>query len=114
MHEISIVEGVLEIIEKEKKKHNFNKVKLIEIVCGKHNCICEDNLNFCLETVANSTYIEGARFKIRRLPERHRCIECNREFEKQEAAGSICPYCRSENLMQLPNSEMYLSKLEVE
>lgn len=114
MHEISIVEGVLKIIDREKEKHHFKKVLRIEITCGQYNCISEDNLNFCLETVTKSTYLEGAKFKIHRLPEGYRCLDCNTAFEKENGVALVCPGCHSGNTINVPNNEMYLSKLEVE
>lgn len=70
MHELAIIQGIIEQIETEKKKNNFSKVNLIEIVCGKFNCASEDNLQFCLDAFAKGTYIEGAVLKLTRLEDK--------------------------------------------
>lgn len=115
MHELSIIQGVLDIIEKEQQKHKFKKVLMIEVVCGQYNCLCEETMNFCFETAAKSTCAEGASFKVKRLPEVLKCLSCGREFEGDTPEEeSACPFCGSETTMAISNHDMYLSRLEVE
>jgi len=115
MHEISIVEGLIDLIEKQKEKHHFSRVLEIRIACGVYNCVSEENLDFCLKTVAQGTYLETAAIKVHRLPERWSCKACRQEFPKEVKGDDLCcPQCGSSNVVPLLNSEIYLDKLEVE
>jgi len=115
MHEVSIVEGLIDLVEKEKEKHRFSRVLEIQIVCGIYNCVSQENLEFCLKTVAKGTYLETAIIKVIRLPERWSCKLCHHEFSKNvKEDDPRCPKCGSPGVVPLLNSEMYLNKLEVE
>ncbi len=67
MHELSIIQGIIAIINKEKEKHNFSKVNFIEIVCGRFNCASEENLQFCYDALADEGYLNGAKIRLKRL-----------------------------------------------
>jgi len=56
----------------------------IQIACGVYNCVSEENLDFCLKTVAAGTYLETAIIKVNRLPERWSCKACRQEFVKEK------------------------------
>jgi len=115
MHEVSIIEGLIDIVEKQKEKHQFSKVLEIHIACGVYNCVSEENLEFCLKTVAQGTYLETAIIKVNRLPERWSCKQCHSEFHKEtKSEDPCCSKCGSSNVVPLLNSEIYLDKLEVE
>jgi len=115
MHEVSIVEGLIELVEKEKEKHHFSRVLEVQIVCGIYNCVSEENLEFCLKTVAKGTYLETAKITVNRLPERFSCQSCAHEFPQEVKEGEpCCPKCGSLGVLPLLNSEIYLDKLEVE
>ena len=64
MHELSIAEGIIDCIEKQRKKYKFARPKMIELICGKYNCLSEENIQFCFSALTKSTYMEGARLKI--------------------------------------------------
>jgi len=114
MHELSVVEGILRIVEIQKRKHRFSRVKLIEIVCGKFNCLSEDNLQFCFDAVTESSSLKGVRLKIVRRGEDYRCAACNAEFGAETAPPSACPACRSTDVIPRMDHAVYVRSLEVE
>ena len=114
MHEVSIVEGMLEILEEQRQKNNFKKVLRIEIVCGKYNCASEETLSFCFHNViSKDSYLSEAVIEVKRLPEKYGCGSCHKEFF-QETEVAKCPHCESSNIIPQLNSEIYLNQLEVE
>ena len=115
MHEVSIVEGLIDLVEKQKTQHQFSRVLEIHIACGIYNCVSEETLNFCLKTVAEGTCLEAAVVKVNRLPERWSCKPCRSEFPREKKDDDPhCPKCGSASVVPLLNSEIYLDKLEVE
>jgi len=85
MHELSIVQGILGIIEKERNARGFTRVKSVEVQCGHYSCISEESLKFCLEAVATEPHMKGAALKLVRMPARFRCGGCGAEFDALEA-----------------------------
>jgi len=114
MHEISIAQGILDIVSKEREKHNFSKVTLIEIVCGKYNCLSEEHLTFCFELVAKTPCLEGVKIQVQRLSDKYKCRDCAKKFGEQKGAVLTCPACMSENVDNVLDNHIYLSKIEVE
>lgn len=117
MHEVSIVEGLVSLVSAQQKEHKFLCVHEVHIACGMYNCLSEENLNFCLQTVAEGTCLEKAIIKIRRLPERWQCRTCRKDFFKEDtkiALNTHCPHCGAAEVIPRPNSEIYLDKLEVD
>ena len=49
MHEVSIIEGLIDLVEAEKVKHHFTRVLEVQINCGIYNCVSQENLEFCLK-----------------------------------------------------------------
>ena len=88
MHEVSIVEGLIELVEKEKEKHHFSRVLEVQIVCGIYNCVSEENLEFCLKTVAKGTYLETAKITVNRLPDAFRASSVRMSSPKKSKRGS--------------------------
>ena len=115
MHEIAIVEGLIDLVGQQKEKYKFSRVVEIQIACGPYNCASEENLNFCLKAVAEGTCLEAALIKVNRLPERWQCPACKIDIIKERRGVELhCPTCYSMALVPLSNSEIYLDKLEVE
>jgi hydrogenase nickel incorporation protein HypA/HybF len=113
MHELSIVEGLLEIVERERRKHHFTRVKSIEITCGRYNCVSQEALNFCLQALGTAAHLAGACCTINRLAENFCCADCGRLFEAQ-GSGRSCPACNSDHTIIELRNELYVSALEVE
>ncbi|MFH0986031.1 MAG: hydrogenase maturation nickel metallochaperone HypA [Candidatus Omnitrophota bacterium] len=114
MHEIAIIEGLVDLVEKQRAIHSFSKVLEIRVACGIYNCASEENLNFCLGTLSKGTCLEGAVVKVVRLPERWQCSSCESPFEKSSGEDQKCPRCGASTVLPLLNSEIYLDKLEVD
>lgn len=68
MHEISIVEKILNSLEKEIKKHNADKVKEIQLEFGALLGIDPDNFKFFFREMSRGTLAEKARIKIKLIP----------------------------------------------
>jgi hydrogenase nickel incorporation protein HypA/HybF len=60
MHEVSLCESILRIIERQAKKERFTRVVKITIELGKNSCASEESLSFCFPLVAKGTRAEEA------------------------------------------------------
>ena len=114
MHELSIVDGIIRSVETQKKKHDFARVKSIEIACGKYSCLSEESLQFYFEIAAQSSFMEGARLNIVRSPDMYRCMDCNAEFSGGGEEGAACPSCGSREIINEIDHSVYIRSLEVE
>jgi hydrogenase nickel incorporation protein HypA/HybF len=114
MHELSIVQGILGIIEKERKARGFTKVKSVEVQCGHYSCVSEESLKFCFEAVATDPRLKGASLTLVRMPAKFKCANCGAEFDAAEETPGKCPSCGAADPAPQIKSEILVRSLEVD
>jgi hydrogenase nickel incorporation protein HypA/HybF len=115
VHEFSICEGILQIIQEEidKLEKPVSKVLLVKLVIGELRQVVPDYLRFAFETLTSGTPAEGAVLDIRITPIIAQCKECAWRGEAK-ATFIKCPECGSPDLVVHSGRELMLAKLEVE
>lgn len=116
MHEMSIAQSLIGIIEDELKKHGLTKLHGVQVKYGKLAAIVPEALSFAFEACTLGTPMEGVKLTMVELPIHLRCSECNEEFSPDEGDLFIpCPKC-GEGLGHevLQGKELYLDNMEAE
>jgi hydrogenase nickel incorporation protein HypA/HybF len=92
MHELSIAQSLLKIVEDESKKHGVSQVTKVHVRIGTLSAIVPEALAFSFNTISEKTIAEGAGLDIEVIPARGRCQGCNINFE---VGGFLffCPKC---------------------
>lgn len=113
MHELSIAESLIELLEENGLTHNFTKVTKITLEIGVLAGIENSSLFFCFDAVAKNTLAEGAQLVIQSKPAIGICQHCQRQvstcgwYEPCEHCGQLC-------VKILQGEEMIIKSLEVE
>jgi hydrogenase nickel incorporation protein HypA/HybF len=113
MHEMSLIEGVLRVVEEQAVVHKFNHVKTIWLEIGELSAVDPDALSFCFEAIRPGTLAETAKMEIIRTPGLALCTDCGKQVNVAERYAS-CPECGSERLQINGGDEMRIKELEVE
>lgn len=113
MHEMSLAENVLRIMEDAALEQDFCRVRSVVLEIGKLAAVEPDAMRFCFESVTAGTLAEGARLEIVETPGMGRCLECGATLELHEAYG-LCPGCGSPRLLVTAGDRMRVKNLEVE
>jgi len=67
MHEFSVVDNLLKIIEKICQENNVKKVLKINLKINPYSCLDEDNLNFIFSSIVkNNPIYKDAKIKIKK------------------------------------------------
>jgi hydrogenase nickel incorporation protein HypA/HybF len=113
MHEMSLAEGVLGLIEDAALREGFTRVRGVWLELGCLAAVEPDALRFCFDAVTAHTLADGAKLEIISLPGQAWCWQCNESvlLEKDE---SICPRCGGYGLQVTGGDEMRVKELEVE
>jgi Zn finger protein HypA/HybF involved in hydrogenase expression len=61
MHEVSLIESVIALVEQERTRQAFVRVNTIRLQVGALGCADPGALRFCFDAVANGTIAEGGR-----------------------------------------------------
>jgi hydrogenase nickel incorporation protein HypA/HybF len=112
MHEMSLAEGVLQLIEDAACRDGFNKVSAVWLEIGQLSGVEPDALAFCFDAVTRHTVADGARLEIIPLPGQGWCQACARTVPMTEVFGA-CPQCGSYPLRVTAGTDMRVKELEV-
>ena len=113
MHEMSLAESVLQIIEELARVQNFRRVRAVVLEIGELAAVEPDAMRFCFDAVTSGSIAEGARLEIFGKPGTGWCEKCNKTVLLQERFG-LCPECGSERVEITGGDEMRVKELEVE
>ncbi|MBK8906504.1 MAG: hydrogenase maturation nickel metallochaperone HypA [Rhodospirillales bacterium] len=112
MHEVSLCEGIIRIIEAEQRTHGFQRVNAVRIVIGAFSCAAPEALEFCFRTIARGTVADGAILDMVRIPGNAWCMNCGETVELTERYD-CCPQCRTYELQVTGGDELRVAELEV-
>lgn len=113
MHELSLAEALIDLVEQESRKLAGARVRTVRLEIGAVAAIEPDAMRFCFDAVARGTSAEGATLDIVTVPGRGRCLDCLREVEVYERPA-LCPGCGAARVEVTSGGGMRLKELEVE
>ncbi|NVO25510.1 hydrogenase maturation nickel metallochaperone HypA [Donghicola mangrovi] len=112
MHEMSLCEGIRNVIEDQARIHAIKGVKAVRVEIGRFAGVEKPALEFAFEVVMRGSVAEGARLEMIDLPGRAMCYDCVKEVEIDDRLAP-CPDCGGGRLMPVGGDEMRIKDLEV-
>ena len=113
MHELSLMQEILKVIEEQVRINEVKKVHEVHLKVGKLMAVVPSSLHFCFEILAKGTILEDATLEIEEVPVRCKCKKCGGEFVV-ESFIFACPDCKSNDLDQLSGNEFMVHTMEVD
>lgn len=113
MHEMSLAESALKIIEDAAQKQGVTRVKTVWLEIGQLACVEQESLRFAFDVVARGSIAEQARLEIIETAGQGRCEKCARNFPLA-ALYEACPACGSYAVRVTAGDAMRVKELEVE
>ncbi|MBK8759022.1 MAG: hydrogenase maturation nickel metallochaperone HypA [Sulfuritalea sp.] len=112
MHEMSLAEGVLQLIEDAARAQEFAKVTAVWLEIGQLSGVEVEAMKFCFDAVVRDSIADGARLEIIAAPGIGWCMQCSQTVPMQEVFGE-CPQCGSHQMQVTGGTEMRVKELEV-
>jgi hydrogenase nickel incorporation protein HypA/HybF len=112
MHEMSLAEGMLQIVDETARKNGAAKVTAVRLELGALSHVEAEALRFCFDAVARGGIAEGARLEIVTTPGRAWCMPCGDTVELARL-GDACPRCGGYQLQVTQGEEMRLKDIEI-
>lgn len=113
MHEMSIAEGILGIVENAAHDQGFSRVKEIRLEIGALSGVEIEALKFCLDVVMNDSVAQGAKVELDILPGSGWCMACGKTVPIA-ALYDACPGCGGYQVQATGGTEMRVKDLLVE
>ena len=113
MHEFSIAQSLLEIIEREALPYGGTRVTAVTLRIGKLSGVMPDALRFGFETLSRGGMAEGASLIIEEVPLRIKCHHCGAESAMDDPF-LLCPRCNGSEVEMIAGRELEIKEMEID
>ncbi len=114
MHEITLCQRALELIEQQARSHGARRVTGVWLSIGAFSCVERSALEFCFELVCRQTLAEGCRLNIEQQEAECWCQRCQRYVTLLSSRVRRCPDCLSDELRIVADDGLQIKRLEIE
>jgi hydrogenase nickel incorporation protein HypA/HybF len=114
VHELPVIQAVLDIVLKHVRLNNVSKVHSIALAVGDLSDLQDDWLQRYFDYVSKNTPAEGARLVIERTPVVLKCGSCAREIpvKSSEIKDVVCPGCGNKEFTLIAGREYFIKSME--
>jgi hydrogenase nickel incorporation protein HypA/HybF len=118
MHEMSIAQSILEVVQQytkgndQAKDANAPRVKSVHLKIGEMAGVVPESLRFCFEVASEGTAVQGAELLIDEVPITCRCVSCNAEFSVERFLF-LCPTCGTPDVELISGNELDVVELDL-
>ena len=113
VHEMSLCEGVLRILEEQAEVQNYSRVRKVTLEIGMLSTAVPESMEMCFEAVTRGTLADGAALEIVRTPGEAWCKKCAVSVPVKERY-SPCPTCGGFDLALRAGDGLRIKELEVD
>jgi hydrogenase nickel incorporation protein HypA/HybF len=112
MHEISLLENILEILQSNARSQGYSQVKKVSLEIGQLSCVEAEALRFGFDVVMKGTLAENAQLEIHQQPSVGTCEQCQQTMAI-ETFHDPCCHCGSFRVTVIRGSELKIKDLLV-
>ena len=113
MHEMSLCESVLQIIEEQAQVQGFHKVLRVRLEIGALAGVESESMHFGFEVLRRGTIAANAELEIIPVPAQAWCLDCCENVPMRQRFDP-CPRCGGYRLQPSGGDELRIKDLEVE
>jgi len=113
MHELSLVESIIESVEHDARSRGIKKITRLRVVAGELASVNHRALSFALENVVGGTFLEQADIELAVKEAWASCPVCQQKF-KPEPPFYQCPECGKTVFPSSENRQVYIDFYEGE
>ena len=113
MHEMSLCEGVLQVLQDSAQKQGYTQVKTVWLEIGELSGVETEAMVFSFDVVTKGSLAENAKLEVINVPGEAWCMKCAKVVHVTRRFDE-CPDCSSYQLQVTGGDEMKIKELEVE
>jgi hydrogenase nickel incorporation protein HypA/HybF len=115
MHELSVMQNILDIVVEFANKHKAKKVTAINLTVGDMSDLIPEWMQNYFDFVSKDTIADRAVLNIERIPAVLKCKSCGHEYVISRGNWQfICPKCESAEIELLSGREFTVKSIEIE
>jgi hydrogenase nickel incorporation protein HypA/HybF len=112
MHELSVAQNIIEIIQQSVPKTEWNQVTAVRVKIGAVAGIVPDSLKFSFQAITSESEFSDVDLITERIPFRVHCHTCNNDSENDDGFA-VCGNCGSTNILILSGMELQINEIEL-
>ena len=114
MHELAIVESIIETLMDQLKIHNCSKIISVSLEFGAMTAVMPAAIDFAFEALSKGGPAEGATIHTTIIPIKAFCIDCKKESVLDNYVP-FCPECETGTLQIVQGrDEMRIASIEIQ
>lgn len=113
MHELSIAQEILEIVQQYVPADRAAATRAIRVRVGQMSGVVPESLRFSFEAIVSETPWQNARLDIERVPTTARCNGCGVQFEIEDIAF-FCPSCHGTDIRLVSGTDLHVAEIEMD
>ncbi len=113
MHEVSLAEGIRQIVEDAGRAQGVGRVRVVVLEIGQLASVEPEALRFCFDVVMKDGIADGAALRIERVPGTGWCLQCAATVPI-DALYDPCPRCGGYRVQASGGTGMRVKELEIE
>ncbi len=113
MHEMSICESIVSVIEQQAVAQSFRKVNMVRLEIGPLAGVEIAALRFSFDVVTRGSVAQGARLEVIELPVHARCVACDKSIDVRTRFDA-CPICGGYQVQITGGDELRIKDVEVD
>lgn len=114
MHELSIVQSVVEAVTESATAYPGARVTEVRLRVGALASVVEESLQFCYGIATEGTPLEGSKLVVKTLPVVVHCAGCDCDVELEGVQSFRCPRCGEPAADLRQGREMEIESFEIE
>lgn len=114
MHEITLCQRALELIEQQAATHGARRVTGVWLKIGAFSCVESSALRFCFDLVCRGTLAEGCTLHLDEQQAECWCGYCQQYVTLLSQRVRRCPLCNSDTLQIVADDGLQIQRLEIE
>lgn len=113
MHELSLAEDMIQLVEETARRENAKRVKTVVLEIGRLSAVEPEALRFAFDVVKSGGAAADAVLKIIDVPGEGICGACNQTAAMEENYAA-CPTCGSYDMRPTTGTRMWVKEIEIE
>ena len=114
MHEITLCQRALELIEQQATQHGAQRVTGVWLKIGAFSCVETSALSFSFNRVCRGTLTEGCKLHLEEQKAECWCESCQQYVTLLTQRVRRCPQCNSDMLRIVADDGLQIRRIEID
>lgn len=114
MHEITLCQNAVEIMQQFGEQHHARRIVAVWMEVGAFSCVEPEALRFCFALACRETLAEGSELHLATPAAESWCHDCQQYVDLLTPAVRLCPRCGGRQLRVVADDGMKIKRIEIE